>query len=286
MRSDIDRYKRQVARLDLTGIDFAAFRDTPLAPDILRCLRYMHDVEHHTVCYLRDLLVTPAHRETRITTFLTLWNYEEMWHGEAIGQVLAAHDEADGAQRIEPMRQRLGWRDRLSPVLHSLGSSVAGETFPAIHMTWGAVNEWTTQAGYTRLSNRAGHPVLTDLLARIMRQEGRHIAFYAAEAERRLISGGRKTQRLVRAALRHLWRPVGSGVMPRSEVAFVVGHLFGDDEGLAVARRIDQRIDRLPGLAGLHLVEGAVHRHGASAGADVVALPTRRLAGPGAASAA
>ncbi|MGH9209536.1 MAG: ferritin-like domain-containing protein [Acidimicrobiales bacterium] len=284
-----------MARLDLSGIDFAAFREDPLSPAALRCLRYMHDVEHHTVCYLRDLLVTPAHRDTRITTFLTLWNYEEMWHGEAIGQVLAAHDEAEGHRRIGPMRQRLGWRDRLSPILHSLGSSIAGETFPAIHMTWGAVNEWTTHAGYARLSNRAGHPVLTDLLARIMRQEGRHIAFYAAEAERRLTSGGRRTQWLVRRALRHLWWPVGSGVMPRSEVAFLVGELFGDDEGVTMARRIDQRIDRLPGLAGLHLVEGAVERCAADRSgsddraairSDVVDLQARRPTEPDQATAA
>jgi hypothetical protein len=266
MRSDIERYKQQVARLDLTGVDFAAFRDDPLAPEVLRCLRYMHDVEHHTVCYLRDLLVTPAHRDPAITTFLTLWAYEEMWHGEAIGAVLAAHGESAGAQRIAPLREGLGRRDRLSPILHALGSSVAGEAFPALHMTWGAVNEWTTQAGYARLSTRAAHPVLTDLLSRIMRQEGRHVAFYAGEAEQRL-ARSRRTQWLCRQALRHLWRPVGSGVMPRTEVAFVIDQLFGDADGRKTAQRIDGRIGRLPGLSGLRLVEEAIDRHAAEADA-------------------
>lgn len=40
----------------------------------------MHDVEHHTICYLRDVLVTDAHRDVEITTFLTFWVYEEHWH--------------------------------------------------------------------------------------------------------------------------------------------------------------------------------------------------------------
>jgi hypothetical protein len=44
------------------------------------------------------------------------------------------------------------------------------------------------------------------------------------------------------------------------EVDFLVRELFGDDDGRAVARRIDERIDRLPGLAGLHLVDRAVDR--------------------------
>jgi len=32
----------------------------------------MHDVESHTVCYLRDILVTRAHRDPEITSFLTM----------------------------------------------------------------------------------------------------------------------------------------------------------------------------------------------------------------------
>ena len=200
MRIDLDRYADRARRLDLAGIDFDAFRDRPLGPDVLRCLRYMHDVEHHTVCYLRDLLVTPAHRDPRVTTFLTVWSYEEMWHGDAIGRVLAAHGEDAGAPRIAALRGRLGLGDRLAPSLHALGASVAGSAFGALHMTWGAINEWTTQAGYARLATRASHPVLTDLLSRIMRQEGRHIAFYAGEAERRL-AASRRARRIVRAAL-------------------------------------------------------------------------------------
>jgi hypothetical protein len=260
VRIDPDRYAQRAARLDLTGIDFDAFRTRPLDGSVLRCLRYMHDVEHHTVCYLRDLLVTPAHKDPRVTTFLTVWSYEEMWHGEAIGRVLAAHGEDAGPPRIARLRRGLGLRDRLAPAVHAVGSAVAGSAFGALHMTWGAVNEWTTQAGYARLIDRAQHPVLTDLLNRIMRQEGNHIAFYAGEAAERL-AGHPRARRMVRWALRRLWRPVGAGVMPPGEVAFMVQTLFGDQPGHAIAARIDRRIDRLPGLADLGLVSGAIGRY-------------------------
>ena len=82
---------------------------------MLRCLRYMHDVENHTVCYLRDVLVTRAHRDPEVTSFLTLWNYEEFWHGEAIARILAAHDEPAGTGRIAALRQRLPKRDAWKP---------------------------------------------------------------------------------------------------------------------------------------------------------------------------
>ncbi len=52
MRTTIDSYKARAGRLDLEGINFDDFKDQPLAPAALRSLRHMHDVEHHTVCYL------------------------------------------------------------------------------------------------------------------------------------------------------------------------------------------------------------------------------------------
>lgn len=91
------------------------------------------------------------------------------------------------------MRQRLAWKDRVAPILHRLGSTIAGESFISLHMTWGAVNEWTTQAAYALLIARADHPVLNDLLRRIMKQEGRHIDFYASQSMQRL-DGNRKAR--------------------------------------------------------------------------------------------
>jgi hypothetical protein len=124
-------------------------------------------------------------------------------------------------------------------------------------MTWGAINEWTTQAGYARLAKLADHPVLSDLLRRIMKQEGRHIDFYVSQAKDRL-SDSRAAQRLTRWALRRFWAPVGSGVMPDEEVTFLSTYLFGGCEGRVMVERIDRRVDRLPGLEGLDLMRGAV----------------------------
>jgi len=256
MGFDTATYQRLSARLEVEDIDFDAFRSQPLDPEALRCLRYMHDVESHTVCYLRDILVTRAHRDPEITSFLTMWNYEEFWHGDAIGKVLAAHDESAGTGRIAALRQRLPKGDRWKP----LGFQVASALTPhltAVHMTWGAVNEWTTQAAYARLAKLSDHPTLATLLRRIMKQEGRHIDFYATQAAERLESS-KRAQRITRWALRRFWAPVGSGVVPDTEVDFLGTYLFGDPEGHAMAERIDRRVDRLPGLGGLNLLAHAV----------------------------
>lgn len=253
----IAQYKERTERLDLTGIDFDSFRDQPLSAEGLRVLHYMHDVEYHTVCYLRDLLVTRAHADPEITTFLTFWVFEEFWHGEALAKVLAAHNEPHGEAEVGTLRTSIRARDRLAPLWSSVGSALVGDAFTAVHMTWGAVNEWTTQAGYARLAVLEGHPVLSELLKRIMKQEGRHIDFYASQAQRRLAES-RRAQRVTRFALRHLWSPVGAGVMPASEVRFLVDHLLSGADGRAAAERIDRRVHRLPGLAGLGLLDSVL----------------------------
>jgi hypothetical protein len=259
MRTTIESYKERAGRLSLEGIDFDDFKDHPLDPEALRSLRYMHDVEHHTVCYLRDLLLTPAHQDPNITSFLSCWVFEEMWHGDAICQVLEAHGEEAGAPRIAALREKRRRQEAIS-TFSTIGSAAfAGKAFVALHMTWGAINEWTTQAGYARLIKRANHSTLRELLKRIMKQEGGHIDFYASEATRRL-SDSPRAQKLTRFALNHFWRPVGSGVMPNEEVGFLVKYLFDGSDGAEVAARIDRRVDQLPGQEHLHLLQTAVSR--------------------------
>jgi hypothetical protein len=257
MQLTIEKYTQMVAPLDVRDLDLAdAFHTHRLDADVLRCLRYMHDIELHTVCYLRDLLVTSAHRDPEITTFLTFWSYEEYWHGEAIATVLRAHGEPAGAARVRQLRRTRRAAEATKPFVHGLASMAVGPSMTAVHMTWGAVNEWTTQAGYARLAQRCGHPVLAEMLRRIMKQEGRHIDFYAAHATKRL-NDNRRAQWLTRQALTRFWAPVGSDVMPEPEVRHMISFLFGGDDGKTMAARIDRRIDSLPGLAGLDLIENA-----------------------------
>jgi hypothetical protein len=260
MSFQVDKYARQAAPVRYDDLDLTtAFRDQPLSDDTLRVLRYMCDIESHTICYLRDVLVTPSHTDPEVTTFLTMWNYEEYWHGEVLADVLAAHGIATGPDHVRQLRSRQGWRDRLAPIRQSLLANLIGDDFVATHMSWGAVNEWLTHAGYTRLSQIEQHPVLTEVLRRIAAQETRHIAFYATQARERLARSSR-ARRLTRLALSKAWQPVGANVMPRAEVRHLLRHLLGGSDGAKEASRIDARIDTLPGLEGLQLVRSRIAR--------------------------
>ena len=168
MRTTIDCYKSRAGRLDISGIDFDAFAAQPLSPEALRCLRYMHDVEYHTVCYLRDLLLTPAHRDPEITTFLSCWVFEELWHGEAIGEVLAAHGEVSGSTRIAPLRQRRRRRDRLGCSPISWVRAWPASVRRAAHVLGRASTSGRPRPAMPGLAPVSAHPVLSELLRRIM----------------------------------------------------------------------------------------------------------------------
>jgi len=90
-----------------------------------------------------------------------------------------------------------------------------------------------------------------------MRQEGRHIDFYAHEAAKRLENHA-AARGATRMALQQFWAPVGAGVMSPAEVRFLARYLFSDEAGEVALARIDRQIDRLPGLAGLHLASRSV----------------------------
>ncbi|HXY40959.1 MAG TPA: hypothetical protein VEQ10_14905, partial [Vicinamibacteria bacterium] len=113
--------------------------------------------------------------------------------------------------------------------------------------------------GYRRLAAVCDHPVLADLLERIILDESRHFFFYYRQAEIRM-----QRPRVAWAArflVDHFWAPVGSGVQPDSELVFLATYLFGGPEGRTAIRKVDDTIRRLPGFATVQLLESWMDRH-------------------------
>jgi len=261
MAFDIDSFAGDSVTIGWDDVDLDAFRRDPLPERTLRTLRYMCDVEFHTVCYLRDMLVTPSHTDGDVSTFMTIWNREEYWHGEALAAVLGVHGITVEFDQVKANRMKVGWKDRLDPIKQSLLGNIVGKDFIAVHMTWGAANERSAAAGYRRLIALERHPALTPLLKRIAQQETRHIAFYTTQARKRLEASGR-ARAITRFALSRFWGPVGSGVMPEDEVNHVMRHLFTGEDGLREVHKLDGQIAQLPGLEGLTIMRDAFARRG------------------------
>ena len=268
---DLDRYLRASKKVDLTGVSWEAIRDHPLPVAEARCLAYMMDIESHTVIFLRDLLATRAAFDPEVTAFLSCWVYEELWHGEAFSRFLGEagyHLAPDGERvwgdapyptrnaRNTWIRRRVGAKGYMSHMA-TLAAAAVFKDFVALHMTWGALNELTTLTGYHRLIAKTRHPVLVELLQRIIKDERRHFAFYRSQARMRL-ARSRQARSVTRWAVEHLWAPVGTGVRPQEETDFVIAWLFGDHDGRAAAEEIDLTMAELPGFAATRVARDAL----------------------------
>lgn len=259
MAFDYEQFTETSTPVQFDDLDFTTFDADPLDADVLRALRYMCDVEYHTSCYLRDLLVSPSRREPEAAGFMTMWNCEEFWHGEALAKVLGRHGIVVDYDEIKAKRVKLGWQDAISPLTQSWATSLVGDDFVAVHMAWGATNELSAVGAYRRLADMTDHPTLSVLLRRIAQQETRHVAFYTTGARARMEQSER-TRTLVRFALTKGWRPVGSNIMGDDEVRAVMGLLF---EGRRrEIEQLDQRVGRFPGMEGATIFADAFRRLG------------------------
>jgi hypothetical protein len=137
-------------------------------------------------------------------------------------------------------------------------------------MAWGAVHECTTIHAYRRMSERNDHPILNELLRRIARDEARHFAFYMWQAEQRLARPN--VARIVRGVMDRLYTPVGYSHQPDALACWVSGFLFGDEQGRAAARLVDQTIAKLPGFEDATLLSDWLQRK--------VLAPGNAIAGP------
>jgi hypothetical protein len=258
MSFSIERYKEESKKLDTRGVAWDSVAAHQLSKGDLFCLHYMMDVENHVPLYLSHLLVTRACMDPILTAFLACWNYEELWHGENLGKLLNLYGiEFDTQDRIARVRANLGVQNTLS-ILSTMAGSWLSKDFSAVYLSIGAINELTTLTAYGALIRKSKHPVLADLLTRIIKDERRHFAFYYNSAKEWL-SGSQAAQRFDRFMLNRVWVPVGQGVKKQEEVDALALYLFDDEQGEEDLLAIDDRIGRLPGLQGIQLLSKALY---------------------------
>ncbi len=216
----------------------------PLDDDALFCVGYMMDIESHTIIYLKELLSTAVVEDVSITAFLSCWVYEEFFHSQVLKRFLECQGVGIDDARFASLRRRRPSdyiQDKLAHVLSRMTRH-----FPAVHMTWGAINELSTLTGYHALIDRTTHPLLTTILSRIIKDERRHFSFYFNQARTRLHP--RAAQVLTATLVRNFWSPVGSPVRGDSDMHRVCDYLFADEQGLRRLAEHDSVIARLPGL--------------------------------------
>lgn len=257
---ELDQYLQHSAQVATHDLDWEAAGRSGLSDGERFVLRYFSDVESQTISYLRGLLNTEAAREAEVIAFLSMWNYEEFFHGRALARLLEACGAPAEAERIHQVAKQTRFFASAGQWAAAVLSRGAPKAFSALYMTWGATQELTTLRGYEGIAARTENPVLRELCLRIAKQERRHFAWYFNSARVRLTETP-AAQRLTRLVLATYWTPVGTGVKTDAEVQQVVRLVF-EGQVAAMATAIDARIGTLPGLEGLTMMRACLRRWG------------------------
>ena len=256
-------YERQPRTLTsefLESVDWKSVRKCPLDERLVPVLFYMRDVETLTDMYYQELRRTPTGKDPVIGKFMERWGTEEQLHGELLNRFLTeAGFESDHKWKSQVFSSVSRFYRMNSGIITSL-TNLAGRRFTATHMTFGAIHEMSTTQGYRRLMKLADHPVLTQLLNGIIREESAHTKFYSSVARIEL-RGNDLAQRIARWVIDHFWQPVGQGSLPRERTHYVIATLFGGDEGRECAERtVSDRIKQLPGFADVTRISETVEQ--------------------------
>jgi len=123
-------------------------------------------IESHTIIYLREILATAVAEDPSITGFLSCWAYEEFFHSQVLKRLLESQGVAIDDRRFSTLR-RARPADYTAQKFARLLSRMTRH-FPAVHMTWGAINELPTLTGYRALIDQTRHPLLSVVLTRII----------------------------------------------------------------------------------------------------------------------
>jgi hypothetical protein len=277
---DLDRYLRVSGATKPESIDWT-LPQARLGDDALFTIAYMMDIESHTIVYLRDLLSTRVVRENEVTAFLSCWAYEEFFHSLLLRRFLATQNVTIDDRRFADLRSCTSLADHvIRPGIAIL--SRLSRHFPAVHMTFGAINELSTLTGYQALIAATEHPrdgsgsrrsLLPTILQRIIKDERRHFSFYFNQARLRLRPPA--ARRLTAFLVRNFWTPVGVTVRGDPSMRRVCGYLFPGPSGVERLATVDGAIARLPGLEWFDL--GARYARRVQAGAAQISAPPGRL---------
>jgi hypothetical protein len=258
-----DWYERQKPVFTKEGIERIPWHDVrnyPLDERFVPVLLYMRDVETLTDMYHRELLRTPTGKDPYIGRFMQRWGVEEVIHGEVLNRFLNEAGVDTGDKWQPQVRKAVSNFYNFNTYLLTSLTNLLGRKFTATHMAFGAIHEMSTAQAYRRMGELAGHPVLSEILNGIIREESFHTHFYWSVAKLEL-RNSQAAQLIARLVINTFYRPVGQGSLHKSRTEYAIRTLFGGEDGLErLHKTVTQRAQTLPGLEALNKVTETIGR--------------------------
>jgi hypothetical protein len=255
-----EKQQRTLTPPFIDQIEWHRISEFPIDQGLIPVLMYMRDVETLTDMYYSELRRTPTGKDPVISKFMERWGVEEIIHGEILNRFLTEVGYTSSSKWQDEVRSNVSKFYRFNSRMITSLTNLVGRKFTATHMTFGAIHEMSTTQGYRRLMKLADHPILTQILNGIIREESAHTKFYLSIARLELHNND-LAQKIARYVIDHFWQPIGQGSMPKERTDYVIATLFGGIDGRDCAERtVSERIRQLPGFSDLTLIMETVDR--------------------------
>ncbi|KQM83771.1 hypothetical protein [Agromyces sp. Leaf222] len=234
-------------------LELDAMAQAGLARDAVRTVATLAELEGATMEHLRNVLVTPTHKDAMVTAFLVSWAYEKYWIADALRLIAGATGARDAAANPST-HTAAATTGRASagrgPIRRSLAGFGQGPDVVGAHLALGFVDDLVLDLAYARLAAEAidgagtPNPAFGDAIARIRTIKLRHTEFFAGEARRRMAASSRAA-RLGRGELARSAWPLGSGSVATGEREAFAQFAVADAESRSALAR---GIRSLPGV--------------------------------------
>jgi rubrerythrin len=230
--SDIAQHVAVSNRVQIEDLDWKLAREVGLSATEIENLKFFADIESQTVYYFLEVA--------------------EYFHSHAITRLLkeCGVDVDNATDRSTAVRRNARWKAKLEDFFQRMLAKLFPQSFVALWMFWGALQECLTMQAYEEIIRTTKNPVLAEMFKRIAKQERRHFAYYFGQARERLENSPRN-QRFCKAIVKRFYAPVGGGVKNEAEAARLVAQLFPGERIFEVMSYIERRIGQLPGMSGL-----------------------------------
>lgn len=254
--STLEQHLSVSQKIQTDDLDWALAAKVGLTDDERNILRFFADVEGQTVHYFLEVAQLEVSRDPEILTFLTMWNYEEYFHGHALNKLLevCGDSKLKACERAAAVRSNARFKAKMEDWLQRMMAKVVPDAFVSLWMTWGALQEAVTLKAYEALERTTANPVLAELCKRIAKQERRHFAYYYGQAKERL-GQSRFSQKFTRFIVSRFFSLVGSGVKTPAQMAYMLQKLFPGPLLSDTTTYVDSRLCALPGMEGLTVVQ-------------------------------
>jgi len=132
----IEKHLKHAGRIETWDLDWELAGRIGLTAPEASVLTYFADVEGQTVYYLRELLLTNVAKDPEVVAFLTIWNYEEFFHAEALTKMLEVSGRPLRKERKSNVRASARISAKIEEVAQTLLSKIFPSAFPTLSMAW------------------------------------------------------------------------------------------------------------------------------------------------------